>query len=205
MQTGTVPRLCFCQRPWRLKIDFGKKYRETCCVTHHQANTPTPKPRLKFNTMILSYPMSIVFPQTWNLLVLAPCFTFLRIRSGDQDDHVSRTHRVALDWLFDRINLDPKISNQHVDTKKPTRRHTDKGQIHMWRVEPSSPFGQYQHFPALPAALKECRKGYRKETGEDIIVAKSIPTLNLVSKTKASSSTQTARGYSKHLVKAWVL
>ena len=21
--------------------------------------------------------------------------------------HVSRTHRVALDWLFDRINLDP--------------------------------------------------------------------------------------------------
>ena len=23
--------------------------------------------------------------------------------------HVSRTHRVALDWSFDRINLDPKI------------------------------------------------------------------------------------------------
>ena len=23
--------------------------------------------------------------------------------------HVSRTHRVALDWLFDRINLDTKI------------------------------------------------------------------------------------------------
>ena len=23
--------------------------------------------------------------------------------------HVSRTHRVALDWLFDRINFDPKI------------------------------------------------------------------------------------------------
>ena len=23
--------------------------------------------------------------------------------------HVFRTHRVALDWLFDRINLDPKI------------------------------------------------------------------------------------------------
>ena len=23
--------------------------------------------------------------------------------------HVSRTHRVALDWLFDRIKLDPKI------------------------------------------------------------------------------------------------
>ena len=23
--------------------------------------------------------------------------------------HVSRTHKVVLDWLFDRINLDPKI------------------------------------------------------------------------------------------------
>ena len=25
--------------------------------------------------------------------------------------HVSRTHRVALDWLFDRINLDPKTKS----------------------------------------------------------------------------------------------
>ena len=31
--------------------------------------------------------------------------------------YVSRTHRVALDWLFDRINLDPKIQSKYVDTK----------------------------------------------------------------------------------------
>ena len=31
--------------------------------------------------------------------------------------HVSRTHRVALDWLFDRINLDPKIEIKYIDTK----------------------------------------------------------------------------------------
>ena len=30
--------------------------------------------------------------------------------------HVSRTHRVALDWLFDRINLDPKFPLEYVDT-----------------------------------------------------------------------------------------
>ena len=30
---------------------------------------------------------------------------------------VSRTHRVALDWPFDRINLDPKIQNKDLDTK----------------------------------------------------------------------------------------
>ena len=31
--------------------------------------------------------------------------------------HVSRTHRVALDWLFDRINLDPKIQIKYLRTK----------------------------------------------------------------------------------------
>ena len=31
--------------------------------------------------------------------------------------HVSRTHRVALDWLFDRINLDPEIQIKYIDTK----------------------------------------------------------------------------------------
>ena len=30
--------------------------------------------------------------------------------------HVSRTHRVALDWLFDRINLDSKIQ---INTSTP--------------------------------------------------------------------------------------
>ena len=31
--------------------------------------------------------------------------------------HVSRTHRVALDWLFDRINQDPKIQIKYLDTE----------------------------------------------------------------------------------------
>ena len=31
--------------------------------------------------------------------------------------HVSRTHRVALDWMFDRTNLDPKIQIKCIDTK----------------------------------------------------------------------------------------
>ena len=35
--------------------------------------------------------------------------------------HVSRTHRVALDWLFDRINLDSKNPNQVHRHQKPTR------------------------------------------------------------------------------------
>ena len=31
--------------------------------------------------------------------------------------HVSRTQRFALDWLFDRINLDPQIQILYIDTK----------------------------------------------------------------------------------------
>ena len=31
--------------------------------------------------------------------------------------HVSRTHRVSLDWLFDRIILDPEIQVKYIDTK----------------------------------------------------------------------------------------
>ena len=31
--------------------------------------------------------------------------------------HISRTHRVALDWFFDRINLDHKIQIKYFDTK----------------------------------------------------------------------------------------
>ena len=31
--------------------------------------------------------------------------------------HVSRTHRVALDWLFDRINLNPTIQIKYIETK----------------------------------------------------------------------------------------
>ena len=44
--------------------------------------------------------------------------------------HVSRTHRVALDWVFDRINFDTKIQIKYMYTKNPTRRHTDKGKFH---------------------------------------------------------------------------
>ena len=34
--------------------------------------------------------------------------------------HVSLTHRVALDWMFHRINLDPKKPNQIRSHQKPT-------------------------------------------------------------------------------------
>ena len=44
--------------------------------------------------------------------------------------HVSRTHRVALGWLFDRINLDPKIQIKYIDTKNQLADILTKGEFH---------------------------------------------------------------------------
>ena len=41
--------------------------------------------------------------------------------------HVSRTYRVALDWLFDRINLDSKIQIKYIDTKNQLAHIFTKG------------------------------------------------------------------------------
>ena len=43
--------------------------------------------------------------------------------------HVSRTHRVALDWLFDRINLDSKIQINYIDTKNQLAEILTKGSL----------------------------------------------------------------------------
>ena len=41
--------------------------------------------------------------------------------------HVSRTHRVPLDWLFDKINLDPNNEIKFVDTKNQLADILSKG------------------------------------------------------------------------------
>ena len=44
--------------------------------------------------------------------------------------HVSRTHRIALDWLFDRINLDSKIQIKCIDTKNQLADIFDQRKFH---------------------------------------------------------------------------
>ena len=70
----------------------------------------------------------------------------VRVRSPTMR-HVSRTHRVALDWLSDRINLDPKIQNKYVDTKHQLADILTKGNftrdecnnlLHLFYISPSA-------------------------------------------------------------------
>ena len=102
--------------------------------------------------------------------------------------HVSRTHRVALDWVFDRINLDPKIRIKYVDTKNQLADILTKGNftsdewnhiLHLFNISNFS----------LLCCPKTMATRMQEEKGEERIVAKSKPTLNLVWKTVASSST----------------
>ena len=84
-------------------------------VTHHQENTPTTKLRRQFSTTILNYATSIMssFGEDDGAAVIK---MIIKGRSPTMR-HVSRTHRVALDWLFDRINLNPK-SKSNILTPK---------------------------------------------------------------------------------------
>ena len=72
--------------------------------------------------MLINYLMWITCPATHNLLKgifednEAVIKMIIKARSPSMR-HVSRTHRVALDWFFDRINFDPKIQSRYVDIK----------------------------------------------------------------------------------------
>ena len=75
-------------------------------------------------------------PRRWSIVACGPCYherTFfsresqLYIYQSPTMKHMSRTHRVGLDWLLDWINLDPKIQNKSVDTKEQLADTLTKG------------------------------------------------------------------------------
>ena len=95
--------------------------------------------------------------------------------------HVSRTHRVALDWLFDRINLDPKIQIKYINTKNQlediltTENFTRDEWNHLLCLFNIS------HFSSINS-VKAMSKRTQEDAGEERITAKSKPMTNLVSR-----------------------
>ena len=88
--------------------------------------------------------------------------------------HVSRTHRVVLDWLFDRINFDPKIRIKYVDTRNQLAEILTKGYftcdelnnvLHLFNIlnEFLDVFLQAFFFFF---SRKPCRRGLRQEGQE---------------------------------------
>ena len=96
--------------------------------------------------------------------------------------HVSRTHRVALDWLFDRINLDSKIQIKYIDTKNQLADTLTKGSFtrdewnHLLNLFNISQFSS----TTCTAAMA---KRAQQESGEERVTAKSKPMMNLIART----------------------
>ena len=111
--------------------------------------------------------------------------------------HVSRTHRVALDWLFDRINLDPKIQTRYIDTEHQladilTQGHFTRDEwnnlLHLFSINHFHSLGFAQNF-SLTSCPKTMAERMQEQKEEDGIVAKSKPTaMNLTPTVSTSSS-----------------
>ena len=119
--------------------------------------------------------------------------------------HVSRTHRVALDWLLDRINFGPQDSNQicchqhqlaDILTMGNFTRDEWNSLHHLCNISHFSPGCCSQNFSSA-SYPKTMAKRMEQGHGEERTVAKSMPTLNLVSKTEASSPTVLSPNESK--------
>ena len=96
--------------------------------------------------------------------------------------HVSRTHRVALDWLFNRINLDSKIQIRYIDTKHRLTDILTKGNF--TRDEWNNQFQLFNisHFSStccaensgLICCSNTMAKRMQEQKGEERSVAKSL-------------------------------
>ena len=96
--------------------------------------------------------------------------------------HVSRTHRVALDWLFDRINLDSKIQIKYIDTKNQLADILTKGNFTRDEWNHLLCLFNISHFSST-ACTAAMAKRLQQDSGEERVTAKSKPMMNLSART----------------------
>ena len=113
------------------------KHRETCRVIPHQTSTPKTEPTQHDNIDLNNVdcvPSNVKFFRFGAMLYTFGCneavITMIIKGRSPTMGHVSRTHRVALDWLLDRTKVDPKIQIKYVDTKQQLADILTKGISH---------------------------------------------------------------------------
>ena len=109
--------------------------------------------------------------------------------------HVSRTHRIALDWLFDRINLDPEIQFKYIDTKNQLADILSKGNFTRDEWNQLLCLFNISHFSST-VRFAVMAKRSQKDSGEERVTAKSRPMMNLIARPPSfvSSSTSVSPG-----------
>ena len=95
--------------------------------------------------------------------------------------HVSRNHSFALDGLFHRINLDPKIQIKYIDTKKELADILTKGNFTRDEWNHLLCLFNISHFSSTNCS-EVMSKRTQKDSGEERVTAKSKPMMNLVSR-----------------------
>ena len=113
--------------------------------------------------------------------------------------HVSRTHRVALDLLFDRINLDPKIQIKYIDTKNQLADILTKGNFTRDEWNHLLCLFNINHFSSTVCSDTMAKRS-QQDSGGKRVTAKSRPMMNLIARTPShvSSSTSVSPGKRSH-------
>ena len=109
--------------------------------------------------------------------------------------HVSRTHRVALDWLFDRINLDSKIQIKYIDTENQLANILTKGNFTRDEWNHLLCLLNISHFSSTVCSDTMAKRS-QQDSGGERVTAKSRPMMNLIARTPShvSSSTSVSPG-----------
>ena len=117
--------------------------------------------------------------------------------------HVLRTHRVALDWLYDRINLEPKIQIKCIDTKNQLADILTKGNFTRDEWNHLLCLFNISHFSSTDC-LEVMSKRTQEDTGEERVTAKSKPMMNLVSRCSTRNPNVLASTASESQVKTQI-
>ena len=95
--------------------------------------------------------------------------------------HVSRTHRVAPAWLFDRINLNSRSKSNLLTTKNQLGDILTKGNFTRDEWNHLLCLFNISHFSSTNCS-EVMSKRTQKDAGEQRVTAKSKPMMNLVSR-----------------------
>ena len=109
--------------------------------------------------------------------------------------HVSKTHIVALDWLFDRINLDQKIQIKYIDSKNQLADILTKGNFTRYEWNHLLCLFNISHFSSTVCSDTMAKRS-QQDSGEERVTATSRPMMNLIARAPShvSSSTSVSPG-----------
>ena len=186
--------------PYRTRLDNPRKsFAETRCRPQSQTCTnPSIQAHQRHSNDIDHIPSNTLHSGAGALLYVfedneAVIKMIIKGRSPTMR-HVSRTHRVALDWWFDRINLDPEIRIRYIDTKHQiadflTKRILTRDEwnnlINLFNVSHFSSLRWTKSFSLISCMTRAKRI---QEQKEERVVSKSRLSMNCSSYLIATSS-----------------